>query len=51
MLILINTKLKISRSVPGNKIIDPSNFTEYMKEHVPKPYRPTGKLICDQTNK
>ena len=22
-----------------------------MKEHVPKPYRPTSKLICDQTNK
>ena len=20
-----------------------------MKEHVPKPYRPTNKLICDQT--
>ena len=36
---------------PENKIIDPVYFTEYMKEHVPKPYRPTNKLICDQTNK
>ena len=22
-----------------------------MKERIPKPYRPTSKLICDQTNK
>ena len=36
---------------PENKIICPVNFTESMKEHVPKPYRPTSKLICDQTNK
>ena len=21
-----------------------------MREHVPKPYRPKSKLICDQTN-
>ena len=36
---------------PENKIINPENFTEYMTEHVPKPYRPTSKLNCDQTNK
>ena len=36
---------------PENKIINPNNFTEYMKEHVPKPFRPTSKLICEQTNK
>ena len=29
---------------PENKIIDPKNFTEYMKEYVPKPYRPTRKF-------
>ena len=36
---------------PENKTIVPNNFTEYMKEHVPKQFRPTSKLICDQTNK
>ena len=36
---------------PENKTIDPVNYTEYMKEHQPKPHRPTSKLICDQTNK
>ena len=36
---------------PENKKINPDNFTEYMKEHVPNPFRPTSKLICDQTNK
>ena len=36
---------------PENKTINPDNNTEYMKEHEPKPHRPTSKLICDQTNK
>ena len=36
---------------PENKIINPDNFTEYMTEDVPKPYRPTSKMNCDQTNK
>ena len=36
---------------PQNKTINPDNYTEYMKEHEPKPHRPTNKLICDQTNK
>ena len=36
---------------PENKTIDPNNYTEYMKEHEPKPHRPTSKLICDQTDK
>ena len=36
---------------PENKTIDPDNYTEYMKEHEPKPNRPTSKLICDQSNK
>ena len=36
---------------PENKTINPDNYTEYMKEHEPKPNRPTSKLICDQTNK
>ena len=36
---------------PENKTINPDNYTEYMKEHEPKPHRPTNKLICDQTNK
>ena len=36
---------------PENKVINPDTFTEYMKEDVPKPYKPTSKLICDQTNK
>ena len=36
---------------PEKKTINPDNFTEYMEEHMPKPYRPTSKLICDQTNK
>ena len=26
-------------------------FPEYMKEHVPKPYKATSKLICDETKK
>ena len=47
----IEHKTKIFPFCPGNKIIDPTIFTEYMKEHVPKPYTPTSKLICDQTNK
>ena len=34
-----------------NKTINPDNYTEYMKEHEPKPHRPTSKLICDQTDK
>ena len=36
---------------PENKIINPDNYTEYMKEHQPKPHIPTSKLICDQSNK
>ena len=36
---------------PENKTIDPVNYTEYMKEHEPKPHRPTSKLICDQSDK
>ena len=36
---------------PENKAIDPNNFTDYMKEHVPKQFRPTSELIFDQTNK
>ena len=36
---------------PENKTINPDNYTEYMKEHEPRPHRPTSKLICDQTNK
>ena len=36
---------------PQNKTINPDNYTEYMKEHEPKPHRPTNKLICDQTSK
>ena len=36
---------------PENKSINPANFIVYMKEHVPNPFRPTNKLICDQTNK
>ena len=36
---------------PENKTINPDNYTEYIKEHEPKPHRPTTKLICDQTNK
>ena len=36
---------------PENKVINPDKFTEYMKEYVPKPYKPTSKLICDQTNR
>ena len=36
---------------PENKSINPDNYTEYMKEHEPKPHRPTNKLMCDQTNK
>ena len=36
---------------PQNKSINPDNYTEYMKEHEPKPHRPTSKLLCDQTDK
>ena len=36
---------------PENKIINPNNYTENMKEHEPHPHKPTSKLICDQTNK
>ena len=36
---------------PENKTNNPDNYTEYMKEHEPRPHRPTNKLICDQTNK
>ena len=36
---------------PENKTINPDNYTEYMKEHEPKPHRPSTKLICDQNNK
>ena len=36
---------------PENKTINPNIYTEYMKEHEPKPHRPTSKLICDQTDK
>ena len=36
---------------PENKSINPDNFTEYMKEHMPNLFKPTNKLICDQTNK
>ena len=46
----IQDKSKKFPFCPENKIIDPDSFTEYMKENVPKPYRPTSKLVCDQTN-
>ena len=36
---------------PENKTIHPDTYTQYMKEHEPRPHRPTSKLICDQTNK
>ena len=36
---------------PENKSSSPDNFTEYMKENMPNPFKPTSKLICDQTNK
>ena len=36
---------------PENITINQDNITEYMNEHVPKPLKPTSKLICDQTNK
>ena len=48
---IIKHKTKIFPFCPENKIINPDNFKEYMKEHVPQPYRPTTKLICDQTKK
>ena len=48
---IIKHKTKTFPFCPENKKIDPNNFTEYMKEHVPKPFGPTSKLICDQTNK
>ena len=47
----IKYKTKNFPFCPENKTIGPNNFTEYMQEHVPKPFRPIGKLICDQTNK
>ena len=47
----IKYKTKNFPFCPENKTIVPNNFTEYMKEHVPKTFRPIGKLICDQTNK
>ena len=47
----IKHKTKNFPFCPANKIINPDNFAEYLTEHVPKPYRPTSKLICDQTNK
>ena len=34
----IKHKSKSFPVCPENKIINPDNFTEYMKEHVPKPY-------------
>ena len=48
-----NIKLKSTNFpvCPENKIIDPKNCTEYMREHVRKNFGPTSKLICDQTNK
>ena len=47
----IKYKTKNFQLCPENKTNNPDNYTEYMKEHVPKPNRPTSKLICDQTNK
>ena len=47
----IKHKSKNFSFCPENKAFNPDNFTEYMKEHVPNPFRPTSKLICDQTNK
>ena len=47
----IKPKSKNFPFCPENKIIDPKNFTDYKKEHVPKPYRPTSKKTCDQTKK
>ena len=44
-------KSKNSPFCPENKTINPDNYTEYMKEHEPKPHRPSTKLICDQNNK
>ena len=43
--------MRISHSAQRIRIINPDNFTEFMTEHVRKPYRPTSKLNCDQTNK
>ena len=45
----IKCKSKNFPFCPENKITNPENFTEHTKEHLPKPYRPTNKLICDQT--
>ena len=36
---------------PEHETISPDNYTEYMKDHAPNPFKPTNKLICDQTNK
>ena len=47
----IKYKTKNFPLCPENKTINPDNYTEYMKEHEPKPHRPTSKLICDQTDK
>ena len=47
----IKYKTKNFPFCPENKTINPVNFTEYMREHEPKPHRPTSKLISDQTNK
>ena len=48
---IITDKSKNFSFCPENKINNPNNFREYMKKHVPKPYRPTSKMSCDQTNK
>ena len=47
----IKYKTKNFPLCPENKTINPDKYTEYMKEHEPRPHRPTSKLICDQTNK
>ena len=47
----IKNKNKIFPFCPENKIINPDKFTEHAKEHVPKPYKPTSKMVCDQTIK
>ena len=46
----IKDKSKNVSFCPENKVLNPNKTTEYMKEHVPKPYKPTSKLICDKTN-
>ena len=47
----IKYKTKNFPLCPENKTINPDNYTDYMKEHEPKPHRPTSKLVCDHTNK